>query len=344
MIPFFVLDRPVSLEILKGFFADNSDYQFGILTHAFTSKKFKEKFRNFPHGTPLKYSNLKDSITINTKIANNIIKFVDSGIFQAKRDITYEELFEIYEYLNADYGIIIDFLKDRNQTVESAKEAIKIYKKGNYKFKLVGVAQGKNIQDYLKCYQDLKNLGYKYIAIGGLLKRNGNSNYIRLSCEIFLVDLLEKINQEFKPEWIFTLGIYSPERHKLLEDYGVWGADYKGWLFEYEEDYSFVKEYIEFYNISEEKKAEIKKVLDAYIKFKKYKFSNLYKFKKENIKKKQEKLKETLDNMLKKENLSLQQFRFQRVRENLQKKILKNNTFCGSSHNTLTRIDSYNIK
>lgn len=325
MIPFFVLDRPVSLEILKDFFANNLDYQFGILTHAFTSKKFKEKFKKFPYETPLKYSKLNDSYSLNKKIANSIIKFVDSGIFQAKRNITYEELFEVYEYLNADYGIIIDFLKDRKKTVESAKEAKKVYEKSNYKFKLVGVAQGENIQDYLKCYQDLKNLGYKYIAIGGLLKRNGNSNYIRLSCEVFLIDLLEKINQEFKPVWIFTLGIYNPERHKLLEDYGVWGADYKGWLFEYEEDYSFIKEYIDLYNVSEKMKNKIKKALDIYAGLKKFKSLTSKELEKNDINKKLLKLKKTIDNMLKKENLSLQQFRFLRVQENLKRKIIEKN-------------------
>ncbi len=325
MIPFFVLDRPVSLEILKGFFAKNLDYKFGILTHAFTSSKFKEKFRNFPFDTPLKYSTLKDTEELNNKMRDNVIKFVDSGIFQAKRRISYEKLFEIYEYLDADYGIIIDFLRDKEETLKSAKKAIEIYRNGNYSFKLVGVAQGENLKDYLNCYEGLKNLGYEYIAIGGLLKRNGNSNYIKLSCEIFLINLLENIRKEFNPEWIFTLGIYNPERHRLLEDYGVWGADYKGWLFEYEEDYSFILHYLDEYNIPKIRKNRIIKILKAYISEKRLLKSNFLWNDKENIKKRTKNIRKILDTLLKREDLSLQEFRFRRVRENLTQKIVINN-------------------
>ena len=325
MIPFFVLDRPVSLEILKDFFARNLDYKFGILTHAFTSPKFKGKFRNFPFDTPLKYSELKDTKRLNNRISKNIIKFVDSGIFQAKRDISYEELFETYEYLKADYGIIIDFLKDREKTIESAREAIKVYEDSNYSFKLVGVIQGEDLKDYLKCYEELKNLGYKYIAIGGLLKRNGNSNYIKLSCEIFLIELLENINKNFNPDWIFTLGIYNPERHKLLENYNVWGEDYKGWLFEYEEDYSFVFYYLNEYVIPKISRNRIERALKAYIGEKSLLKLNSQEFDKNDLKKRINKIRKILDNLLKRENLSLQEFRFRRVRENLTKNIVGRN-------------------
>lgn len=322
MIPFFVLDRPVSLEILKGFFAQNLYYKFGILTHVFTSQNFKKKFRNFPFDTPLKYSELQDTMELNNQISKNIIRFVDSGIFQAKRCISYEDLFKTYEYLKADYGAIIDFLKDREKTLKSAKEAIKIYKNGNYSFKLVGVAQGKDLEDYLKCYEELKNLGYEYIAIGGLLKRNGNSNYIKLSCETFLIKLLESINEKFNPSWIFTFGIYNPERHKLLEDYNVWGADYKGWIFEYDENYSFVLSHLEEFNISKKNKKEIEMVLKDYIEEKKLlKLGIRSKERKKRIKE----IRRILDNLLKRENLSLQELRFRQVRENLTKKIVEQN-------------------
>lgn len=325
MIPFFVLDRPVSLEILKDFFANNLEHQFGILTHAFTSSRFKEKFRNFPFDTPLRYSNLQDTEELNEKISKNIIKFVDSGIFQSQRNISYKELFGIYEYLNADYGIIIDFLKDRKETIKSAKEAIKIYKEGNYSFKLVGVAQGYDLKDYLKCYEELKNLGYEYIAIGGLLKRNENSNYIRLSCEMFLIELLENISKEFNPDWIFTLGIYSPKRHKLLEDYNVWGADYKGWLFEYEEDYSFIISYLEEYNLSQANRKRIEKALEAYIREKSLLKLNSKGLDRNDLKKRIRKIRRILDKLLKKENLSLQEFRFRRVRESLTRNLVDAN-------------------
>lgn len=325
MIPFFVLDRPVSLEILKGFFAKNLGYKFGILTHAFTSAKFQENFRKFPYFTPLKYYESElDPEKLDNRLSENIIKFADSGIFHGKRNVTYWELFRIYEHLDADYGIIIDYLKDKDKTIESAKRAIEIYTKGNYKFKLVGVAQGKSIDEYIECYESLKELGYKYIALGGLLKRNGNSNYIKLSCELFLIELLDKVNKEFSPSWLFTLGIYSPKRHKLLEEYGVWGADYKGWLFEYEEDYSFAIDYIKFFRLPARKRMEIENLLKIYSETKKSISLNYTDVSKKDLRNRCMNLRKVIDMQLKEIGLSLQQLRFMRVRENLQRKIVEN--------------------
>lgn len=308
MIPFFVADRPASLEILKSFFAENLDHQFGILTHAFTTSSFQEKFKDFPYFTALKYSNIdKPEEQINTILSKTVIKFADSGIFQLERNISYEKLFEIYENLNVHYGVIVDFFKESEKTIESAKEAIKIYKKKKHSFKLVGVAQGKTIEEYLKCYEAMKKYGYRYIAIGGLLKRNKNSNYVRLSCEEFLTNLIEKIKDEFFPDWLFTFGIYNPKRHSLLESLGVWGADYKGWLFEYEEDYSFVLNYIEG--------VPFKKHLERLI--------QKYSDERKNGRKNLVVLRQMIEKKLNVYGKTLQEFRFLRVRENLKKKIIE---------------------
>ena len=313
MIPFFVVDRPVSLEILKGFFAENLNLPFGILTHAFTSPNFRKKFGNFPFQTPLKYVEAEEE-EVNEKLSKNILKFADSGVFLQK-EVPYEELFQTYEELSADYGVIVDYLYEKEKTLESAKKAISVYEKRNWSFKLVGVAQGKSIEDYLACYESLKNLGYEYIALGGLLRRNGRSNYVRLSCEKFLKELLSSVIKEFSPSWIFTFGIYNPKRHFFLESLGVWGADYKGWLFEYEEDYSFAPSYLEGLKIPISKKRRLLELLRIYAEKKK---DCLLCYAK-NAEKKKEilKLRKKLESQLNEVGLSLQWLRFKRVRENL---------------------------
>jgi len=313
MIPFFVVDRPVSLEILKGFFAEVLDCKFGILTHAFTSSNFMEKFRNFPFNTPLKYSNYKDSNEINLQISENILRFVDSGIF-LKKEVPYDALFEAYEFLNADYGAIIDYLNDKERTLKSAEEALRFYRRGNWKFKLVGVAQGKTLEEYMECYESLRNMGYEYIAVGGLLKRNGSSNYVRLSCEEFLKKLLISIRETFSPDWVFTFGIYNPKRHSLLEDLGVWGADYKGWIFKYEEDYSFVLDYLNQLEIADSERNELMRLFLLYSAKKKDR--SLY-YSKSKEKREIFALRKEIECSLAKLNLSFQFFRFKRVRDNL---------------------------
>jgi len=313
MIIFFVVDRPASLEILKGLFAMIPDQKFGLLTHAFVSKNFIEKFRGFPYKTPLKYFDKDlDEDELNKSIEDRIIKFVDSGIFNEK-SISYKELFKRYEELSADYGVIIDFLNDKEQTLKSAEEAIKIYRQNNYNFKLVGVAQGKNEKDYIECYEALLKMGYEYIAIGGLLRRLGSSNYLNLRSEKFLIEVINEIKKQFNPRWLFTLGVFHPKRKKLLEDLGIWGADYKGWLFQYEEDYSFIEEYIPrnlAYSMF------VKHVLSSYKVIK-----NLYKllYSNKNEKEIAKLERNLLDKSLNKIGLSLKMLRYKRVRESLVK-------------------------
>lgn len=128
LIPIFVVDRPVSLRILS----ELSDFngQYGILSHAFTTDRFKTDFSN--------YSGAK-------------IKVGDSGIYQGK-DIPYKELFDRYLKMGVTHGIIKDYYRNPLKTLKSAKRAIKYYKRHELvrEFILVGVAQGNSVDDYLQ--------------------------------------------------------------------------------------------------------------------------------------------------------------------------------------------------
>ena len=131
-IPFFVVDRPMSLDILRYCEINKQKGVFGLMGHANTSKRFQELFKNF--------------------CTDNIVKMADSGVFSKDGcKLDYEHLFSIYEGMGTEYGIMIDFLKDKERTIESAESAIEIYEKGEYPFKLVGVAQGNTTEDYMGC-------------------------------------------------------------------------------------------------------------------------------------------------------------------------------------------------
>ena len=74
MIPFFAVDRPVSLEILKGLFFKYPNLHFGLMTHANVSMNFTKIFSRFPYSTKLKYFD-GDNIKIGDKRKiNKIIK------------------------------------------------------------------------------------------------------------------------------------------------------------------------------------------------------------------------------------------------------------------------------
>lgn len=103
MIPFFVADRPMSLDALEYCGINHQNSKMGIMGHANTSQNFQIKFRGFPR--------------------ENVVKMADSGVFSKNGCIlSYEELFKLYENMDTDYGIMIDYLRDRKKTIESAKK------------------------------------------------------------------------------------------------------------------------------------------------------------------------------------------------------------------------------
>jgi hypothetical protein len=245
IIPFFVADRPVSLRIIKSSGLHKYDVKVGIMGHANTSKHFQELFRKYPcsdddfcdivkgkcsHDYDLQKCSVGSLIRQRTTLA------CDSGVFTKNGcNREYKDLFEIYRNMNADYGIIIDHLKDAYKTIKSASDALKEYKKNNYSFKLMGVAQGNTPEEYLECYDDLKKMGYKHIAIGGLLKKFENTaRYAKVRDETFLYNVIKKIRDKYPDDWLFVLGCYHPKRHDKFNELNVFGGDYKGWIFNYE--------------------------------------------------------------------------------------------------------------
>lgn len=236
LIPFFVADRPASLQILKGIMLKYSEIKIGIMTHIFTSKKFEQIFSDFPNNQGILYGN-ESLLGKENTLACNLIKMADSGVFGKNGcHIDYEELFEKYNRLGVNFGVIIDVLKDYKKTITSAAKGLKIFKKNKdkYCFKLVGVAQGNTTEEYLKCYDKLISIGFDHIAIGGLLKKVENSaRYVKVRNESFMYEVLTTIRKDFAPKWLFALGCYHPSRHKKFEEIGIWGSDYKGWIFNY---------------------------------------------------------------------------------------------------------------
>ena len=48
-----------------------------------------------------------------------------------------------------------------------------------------------------------------------------------------MYNVLMAIKKDYSPEWLFALGCYHPSRYKKFDEIGIWGSDYKGWIFNY---------------------------------------------------------------------------------------------------------------
>ena len=211
--PIFVADRPVSLRILEGL--DKFHGDFGILAHAYTTQNFKNKFKDF-------------------RLAK--FKIGDSGIYQGK-DMPYLSLFTEYQNMGVTHGIIKDSYRNPEKTIMSAKEALQVYEEMGLQnsFTLVGVAQGKNIEEYIKNYEEQRNMGFSMVAIGGLLtKIEKHKRMVKVKREEFLIKLVRTIRERYPDDEIFLLGAFSRNRIGLFKGLNIWGADYKGWIFNYD--------------------------------------------------------------------------------------------------------------
>ena len=210
MIPFLVADRPASLRIIKG---ANINGSVGIMSHANTTAGFQTLFRDYPCGEnfchaidPAGRTNCPVSFDASQcKVAQSVqqqtIKMCDCGMFTKEgAQLTYSKLFKTYENMGATYGIMLDVFRDKDATIANAQDALAIYKKQEYPFKLVLVAQGTSVEEYLQCYEALLNMGGEHIAVGGLLQRRKNTaRFVNVRDEDFMIDVLSSIRERFNP-------------------------------------------------------------------------------------------------------------------------------------------------
>ena len=258
IVPFFVADRPMSLRLLKGLPLQNyPDVRIGIMAHANTTLNFQHIFHDYPcddfdHcdavGGPCQFRGNIAQCPVREHILSHTIKMCDSGIFTREgATLTYKQLFEAYVRMEVEYGVMIDVFRDSQATLKSAKEALQAYEPFKEQFKLVGVAQGKTVEEYVQNYEALKALGFSYIAIGGLLRKLENTaRYAQVRDEEIMDRALGILREKYPQDWLFALGCFHPSRLDKFKKLNVWG-DYKGWIFQYEKRNETLKEQLEVF-------------------------------------------------------------------------------------------------
>jgi len=247
LIPHFVADRPMSLRILSGLDFKRHPVNVGLMVQACSSQNFRDIVSKFPCGDqnycgvvdgPCPHDGVIKKCSKGLALQKHFTTIADSGVFTKEgSSLNYPSLFQRYDEMNIKRGIILDVLGDKNGTIKSAKIGWEFYDGKEYDFTLVGVAQGKDVNEYVKCYESLLNIGFSEIAIGGLLTKHENTARYASSNRDVISSVVKKIRSEWPDKRCFTLGVYNPNRHEFLEDLGVDAADYKGWIFQYEKKY-----------------------------------------------------------------------------------------------------------
>lgn len=140
-----------------------------------------------------------------------------------------EEIINRYEQLGFNYGVSIDHLivgkyaldpderkRRLNITKSNAADFIERWQKGNYSFEPIGVAQGWDPISYRNSAAELVEMGYKYIALGGLARTP--------SVQIF--EIMRKIRPEI-PEYlkVHLFGVARPETLRAFRQLGMTSFD-----------------------------------------------------------------------------------------------------------------------
>ncbi len=165
-------------------------------------------------------------------------RYLDSGIF-AGIPMTVAELLAYADGVDADYVFAPDVFGDAQATLAQARVTLAEYRRWRrwHRFELIGVAQGRTPAEYLACAGELMAMGYTHLAVGGLLRRRGDSEKsrqvgagpLRRIDEELLWPTLHLIRDELDPPWLHVLGALQHERIPHFHLLRVNSADSKQW-------------------------------------------------------------------------------------------------------------------
>jgi len=225
MLPVLVTTRVGEFRLFRRWWAEG--HRFGLVT--VPHKKVRQNNKRGP--------------AVSANLAAHFADFpgpryLDNGIF-AGIPMTAAELLAYADGVNADYVFAPDVFGDSQATLAQAKITMADYQRWRhwYHFALVGVAQGTRPEEYLACAGELLAMGYTHLAVGGLLRRRGDSEKsrrvgagpLRRVDESLLWPTLHLIHDELDPPWLHVLGALHHERIPPFRLLGVTSADSKQW-------------------------------------------------------------------------------------------------------------------
>ncbi|RJP25075.1 MAG: hypothetical protein C4520_02870 [Candidatus Abyssobacteria bacterium SURF_5] len=196
------------------------------------------------------------------QLPDNMLLFGDCGAFsytaESKPPFSTMEALDMYHKYGFDIGASVDHIplqeivkkhKDGSSrkrilslsaryervklTTENAAEFIGLWKKKNYSFIPMGVIQGVGVRSYISCLHQYIDMGYRHIALGGLVPRS-DSEIIEIVGAVRKA-LQERTRGHEENLWLHLFGILRPKLQPFFRTLGVSSFDSasyfrKAWL------------------------------------------------------------------------------------------------------------------
>lgn len=173
----------------------------------------------------------------------------DCGAFsyvnQGKGPFSVKKTADLYAELGFDLGISLDHLvvksivdengkkidldeeeqeQRRQLSLKNAKEFLKHCQEKKYSFIPIGSAQGLSVESYIDSVNKLIEMGYQYIALGGLIR------YTTPKVEEIVTAVMNIIPSTDPPINVHLLGILRPQLLEKFRQFGITSFDSASYL------------------------------------------------------------------------------------------------------------------
>jgi len=177
------------------------------------------------------------------RMPENMLLFGDPGAFSyianSEPPITSEKAASLYDKFGFDLGASVDHIpipsitpekrKERmDLTEKNAEQFLKICKENEYQFVPVGSIQGVTVDDYVCYVQRYIEMGYRCIALGGLVRRK-DSDILKIVAAVR--ETLQKHTRGIKENiWVHLFGVLRPNLQSNFRNLGVSSFDSASYL------------------------------------------------------------------------------------------------------------------
>lgn len=191
------------------------------------------------------------------RVPNRLLMFGDCGAFsyanQPKPPFTPERAAELYARFGFDAGASVDHIPlpeiveikpngrmvkrvlseaERRQrvqlTVANADRFLRAHAEKGYSFVPVGVIQGTSPESYVRCVNQYLDMGYRHLALGGLVPRT-DADILDICCAARRA-VQNRTRGEEQNVWIHLFGILRPKLQSAFRALGVSSFDSASYL------------------------------------------------------------------------------------------------------------------
>jgi queuine/archaeosine tRNA-ribosyltransferase len=193
------------------------------------------------------FTSIKEYLRIDSEKSLKVMG--DCGAFsyvnQGKGPFSVKKTADLYDALGFDLGISLDHLvvksivdengkkidlsedeqeQRRQLSLKNAKEFLKHCQEKKYSFIPIGSAQGLSVESYIDSVNKLIEMGYQYIALGGLIR------YTTPKVEEIVTAVMNIIPPKDPPINVHLLGILRPQLLEKFRQFGITSFDSASYL------------------------------------------------------------------------------------------------------------------